>query len=36
MPAGCKPVVMGDLNINFGFPRDELEEVIVDLLNKII
>ena len=32
---GCKPIVMGDLNINFGFPRDEREEIIVDLLDKI-
>ena len=20
---GCKPIILGDLNINFGFPRDE-------------
>ena len=31
----CKPVVLGDLNINFGFPRDKWEEVIIDLLDKI-
>jgi hypothetical protein len=34
-PQGCKPVVLGDLNINFGFPQDKREEVIVDLLNEI-
>jgi hypothetical protein len=35
-PLGCKPIVIGDLNINFGFPRDKREEVIVDLLTKLI
>jgi hypothetical protein len=34
-PQGCKPIVLRDLNINFGFPRDEREKVIVDLLDKI-
>jgi hypothetical protein len=34
-PLGCKPIVLEDLNINFGFPRVEQEEVIVDLLDKI-
>ena len=34
-PPGCKPIVLGDLNINFGFPRDEREEVLVDLLVEI-
>ena len=34
-PLGCKPLILGDLNINFGFPRDEWEEVIMDLLDKI-
>ena len=34
-PQGCKPIVLGDLNINVGFPRDKREEVIVDLLNEI-
>ena len=34
-PPGCKPIVLGDLNINFRFPRDEQEEVIVDLLDEI-
>ena len=32
---GCKPIILGDLNSNFGFPRDEREEVIVDLLDEI-
>jgi hypothetical protein len=34
-PAGSKLLVMGDLNINVRFPRDEREEVIVDLLDKL-
>ena len=34
-PLGCKPIILGDLNINFGFPRDEREEVIMDLLDEI-
>jgi hypothetical protein len=34
-PLGCKPIILRDLNINFGFPRDEREEVIVDLLDEI-
>jgi exonuclease III len=34
-PQGCKPIVLGDLNINFGYPRDEREEIIVDLLDEI-
>ena len=33
-PAGCTPIVLGDLNANVGFPRDEREETIVDLLDK--
>jgi hypothetical protein len=33
--AGCKLLVMGDLNINIGFPHDEQEEVIVDLLDEL-
>jgi hypothetical protein len=33
-PAGCKLLVMGDLNINIGFPHDKWEEVIVDLLDE--
>ena len=34
-PQGCKPIVLGDLNIDVGFPWDKREEVIVDLLNEI-
>ena len=34
-PMGCDPVVLGDLNINFREPRNEREELIVDLLNNI-
>jgi hypothetical protein len=33
--AGCTPIVLGDLNINFSDPRNEREELIVDLLNDI-
>jgi hypothetical protein len=32
---GCKLLVMGDLNINVGFPHDKGEEFIVNLLNKM-
>jgi hypothetical protein len=32
--AGCKPLVMGDLNVNVGLFCDEREEVIVDLLDE--
>jgi hypothetical protein len=32
--AGCKLLVMGDLNINVRFPWDKQEEVIVDLLDE--
>jgi hypothetical protein len=31
-PQGCRPIVLGDLNINFWYPRDKREEIIVDLL----
>jgi hypothetical protein len=34
-PMGCKLLVMGDLNINVGFPHDEQEEVIVNLLDEL-
>ncbi len=34
-PANCKPLLLGDLNINFGSPRSEREEIIVDLLDEI-
>ena len=28
-PQGCKPIILGDFNINFGYPRDEREDIIV-------
>ncbi len=34
-PTNCKPLLLGDLNVNFGYPRSEREEIIVDLLDKI-
>jgi len=34
-PDGCMPLVLGDLNINFGDPRDERDEVIRDLIDDI-
>jgi hypothetical protein len=34
-PANCKPLLLGDLNINFGSPRSKREEIIVDLLDKM-
>jgi hypothetical protein len=34
-PANCKPLLLGDSNINFGSPRSEREEIIVDLLDEI-
>ena len=34
-PAGCIPLVLGDLNIDFGEPRNKREEHIVDLLDDI-
>jgi hypothetical protein len=34
-PAGCTPLVLGDLNINFSDPRDERKELIVNLLDDI-
>jgi hypothetical protein len=34
-PQGCKLILLGDLNINCGFPWDEQKEVIVDLLDEI-
>ena len=34
-PEGCMPLVLGDLNINFGKPRDERDEVICDLIDDI-
>ncbi len=34
-PAGCTPLVLGDLNINFSDPRNKWEELIVNLLDDI-
>ena len=34
-PEGCNPIITKDLNICFGFPLDEREESIVDLLDEI-
>ncbi len=34
-PDGCAPIVMGDLNICFKHPRNEREEAITNLLDKI-
>ncbi len=34
-PAGCTPLVLGDLNINFSVPWNEWEELTIDLLNNI-
>ena len=34
-PVGCKLIILGDLNTNFGFPWDEQEKIIVNLLDKI-
>jgi hypothetical protein len=34
-PSTCKPLLLGDLNIDFGSPRTGWEEAIADLLNKI-
>jgi hypothetical protein len=34
-PIGCTPIILGDLNINFWDTREEREEQIVDLLDKI-
>ena len=34
-PQGCKPVVLGDLNINFGYPRDEREGDLLEEINLI-
>jgi hypothetical protein len=34
-PAGCTPLVLGDMNINFSDPWNKWEELIVNLLNNI-
>ncbi len=31
----CKPLLLGDLNIDFRAPRTEQEEIIADLLDEI-
>ncbi len=34
-PTNCKLLLLGDLNVNFGSPRSEREEIIAYLLDKI-
>jgi hypothetical protein len=34
-PLSCKPLLLGDLNIDFGSPRTSQEEAIADLLDEI-
>jgi hypothetical protein len=34
-PANCKPLLIRDLNINFGSPHSEREEIIVDIVDLI-
>jgi hypothetical protein len=34
-PTNCKPLLLGDLNINFGFPQTKREKTIADLLDEI-
>jgi len=34
-PDGCMPLVLGDLNFNFGKPRDERDKIIHDLIDNI-
>jgi hypothetical protein len=34
-PEGCMPLILGDLKINFGKPRDERDEVIHDLIDDV-
>ncbi len=34
-PSMCKPLLLGDLNINFGSPQNSREEAIADLLDDI-
>ena len=34
-PTNCKPLLLGDFNINLGTPQTEREEIIADFLNKI-
>jgi hypothetical protein len=34
-PTNCKPLLLGDLNINFKAPQTKQEEIIMDLLNEM-
>ena len=34
-PTNCKPLLLGDFNIDLGTPQTEREEIIADFLNKI-
>jgi hypothetical protein len=34
-PANCKPLLLRDLNINYGSPHSKREEIIADLLDEI-
>jgi hypothetical protein len=34
-PLSCKPLLLGDLNIDFGSPQTSREEAIADLLDEI-
>jgi hypothetical protein len=34
-PAGCKLLIMGDLNINVRFPHDKQEKVIINMLEEL-
>ena len=34
-PTNCKPLLLGDLNIDLGTPRTKREEIIADFLDKI-
>jgi hypothetical protein len=34
-PDGCMPLILGDLNINFGEPRDKRDKVIHDLIDDV-
>ncbi len=34
-PTNCKPLLLGDLNINFGSPHSKREEIIANLLDEM-
>ncbi len=34
-PEGCMPLILGDLNVNFGEPRDERDKVIRNLIDDV-